>query len=67
MAEMEDGYLAGCLAQGVCPVCKEPLGARVGSGRPKDGAFCSLTCYAQWHQAALAQRHKARMKGRAGE
>ena len=67
MAETEDAFLAGCLARGVCPTCMKPLVARIGSGRPKDGTFCSLTCYAQWHETALVRRHEARLKGRAGE
>ena len=47
MAENEEGYLRQCLEQNICPVCQKPITQKVGSGQLKDGAFCSLDCYAK--------------------
>jgi hypothetical protein len=63
MAETEEAYLQECLSEGVCPTCKEPLVDRVGSGRNNDGTFCSLDCYAKWHERELVKRHFERLKG----
>lgn len=62
MAEGEEGYLRECEAKGVCPTCQAPLSSRIGSGRVADGVFCSLTCFAQWHQTRLIERHKEKLK-----
>ena len=60
MAEAEQGYLAQCRANGICPVCHNQLAQRIGSGKLDDGVFCSMDCYAKWHGASLVQRHKMR-------
>lgn len=53
--------LRKCWEQNICPNCGEtiPEGTRVGSGRKADGGFCSLRCYAEFHEADLLE--KARM------
>lgn len=62
MAEHEEEYLRQCLAQGVCPVCQHPIVKKFGSGQTKDGVFCSLDCYGEWHKAMLTRRHQDRVK-----
>lgn len=42
-----------------CPQCLVPLGRhRTGSGRLADGVFCSLDCYAVFHEDHFTQRLK---------
>ena len=53
-----DAYARKC-----CPVCDHPLAGLTptGSGRIRDGVFCSSECYAAWHSERLireAQRAK---------
>lgn len=62
MAENEEGYLRQCLEQNICPVCQKPITQKVGSGQLKDGAFCSLDCYAKWSEALLIRRHQVRIQ-----
>jgi hypothetical protein len=62
MAENEEVYLRQCLEQNTCPACQQPITEKFGSGQVKDGVFCSLDCYAKWHQAMLKQRHEDRVK-----
>jgi hypothetical protein len=56
--DREDEYLLALWDENVCPYCgKEiPEGTRVGSGRKRDGGFCSLDCYARYHELALKDR-----------
>ncbi len=60
MAENEEEYLHRCLEQNICPVCQQTIVKRFGSGQIKDGVFCSLDCYAKWHDALLKRRHQDR-------
>lgn len=62
MAENEESYLSQCRQENLCPACRKPLTNKVGSGRFKDGVFCSQACYAKWHEAAMRNRHEERMK-----
>lgn len=62
MAENEEDYLRQCLEQSICPACQQPIVERVGSGRLKDGAFCSLACFTKWNEALLIRKHKDRMQ-----
>lgn len=64
MAENELGYLRQCLERNTCPVCQQPIEKKFGSGRLKDGVFCSLSCYGQWHNASLIRRHQYRVQKR---
>ena len=58
MATSEEVYLLGLWDQNICPNCGKtiPQGTRVGSGRKSEGGFCSLDCYASFHQLALTER-----------
>jgi hypothetical protein len=62
MAENEEDYLRQCLEQGICPVCQQPIVKKFGSGQLKDGVFCSLDCYGEWHKASLMRRHQDRVQ-----
>ena len=62
MAENEEDYLRQCLEQNICPVCQQPIAKRVGSGRLKDGAFCSLDCFTKWNEALLIRQHQDRIQ-----
>lgn len=44
----------------ICPFCGKfiPEGERVGSGRKREGGFCSLGCHANYHQEKLIERAK---------
>jgi hypothetical protein len=68
MAEHEGNYLRQCLDQGICPVCKQLIVEKFGSGKFEDGVFCSLGCYGEWNKALLTRRHKNRVeKGNSDE
>lgn len=58
MAETEEAYLARCWERDICPYCSRifPATQRVGSGRKKQGGFCSLACYGSYHAMDLAAR-----------
>lgn len=62
MPESEQSYLDQCREQGICPACHKATIEKYGSGQQKDGVFCSLDCYGEWHKAALIRRHEERMK-----
>lgn len=62
MAENEEDYLRQCLEQNICPVCQQPITKKFGSGQFKDGVFCSLDCYGEWHKALLMRRHQGRVQ-----
>jgi hypothetical protein len=61
MSENEEYYLQQCLQKMVCPSCQKKLTNKVGSGRFKDGVFCSQDCYAKWHSGVLIKRHQERL------
>jgi len=58
MAQSESDYLLKLWDRNVCPFCKESLDPmkRVGSGKKKDGGFCSLSCYARYYELDLRER-----------
>lgn len=62
MAENEEEYLRQCLEQAICPACRQPVTEKFGSGQLKDGVFCSLGCYGEWHKALLKRRHQDRVQ-----
>ncbi len=62
MAESEEGYLRQCLEKNICPACQRTITEKFGSGQSKDGVFCSLGCYGEWHKGSLWLRHKERLK-----
>ena len=62
MAESEEGYLRSCLEQEICPACRKSTTKKVGSGLLKDGVFCSLDCYGEWHKGLLIRRHQDRVQ-----
>lgn len=62
MAVQEEAHLQKCLAANVCPVCSKSLKTKVGSGKKKDGVFCSVACYGEWHAEMLKRRHFERLK-----
>ncbi len=51
MARSESDYLLELWDKKICPFCREPIkeGKRVGTGRKKDGGFCSLGCYTRYY------------------
>jgi hypothetical protein len=61
MAESDETYLRECLQSKICPTCQTPFEKGVGGGQPKDGLFCSLDCYAKWHEEMLIRRHRNRL------
>jgi predicted nucleic acid-binding Zn ribbon protein len=58
MVTSVEAYLLELWDQSICPNCGKaiPEGTRVGSGRKSEGGFCSLDCYANFYQLALAER-----------
>ena len=46
----EDEHLLELWNRNICPTCGSsiPEGTRVGSGRRREGGFCSLDCYAKY-------------------
>lgn len=62
VAAEEQGYLRDSLEKNICPACKKPPNGKIGSGRRKDGLFCSLDCYARWHEGGLLKRHRERLR-----
>lgn len=51
---------------GVCPECGRAVseGQAVGSGSHADGRFCSLDCYATFHQERLEEKAKRTREAR---
>lgn len=60
MAQSEEEYLLELWFKNVCPFCGRSIheGTRVGSGKKKEGGFCSTECYAQYYKAELIERAK---------
>jgi len=58
MARSESDYLLELWDKKICPFCREPIkeGKRVGTGRKKDGGFCSLGCYTRYYELELRER-----------
>jgi hypothetical protein len=54
----ESQYLLELWQMNICPQCGKriPEGTRVGSGQKTDGGFCSLNCYAKFHELELIER-----------
>jgi hypothetical protein len=51
----------------ICPYCGKKIseGTRVGSGRKREGGFCSLTCYTEYYQFEIRARISHLVKVRA--
>jgi len=60
MEESDQDYLLELWDANICPNCGAtiPDGARVGSGKKREGGFCSLSCYGDYHKATLVDRHR---------
>ncbi len=60
VTEAEAEVLLELWDKNICPFCGKliPEGERVGSGRKREGGFCSLDCYANYHQEKLIERAK---------
>ncbi len=60
VTEAERKVLLELWEKNICPFCGKliPEGKRVGSGRKREGGFCSLDCYANYHQQKLVERAK---------
>ena len=60
MAKSEQEYLFELWSRNICPYCGKgiPEGTRVGSGRKRDGGFCSLDHYTAYHQLELVEKAK---------
>jgi hypothetical protein len=69
MAESEAAHLQDCYRKRICPFCGGPLksGEEVGSGQIEKGLFCSLKCYASYHQKELMERHRKQRKDLGGQ
>jgi len=63
MAESEQSYLLELWDNNICPNCGKsiPEGKHVGSGKKREGGFCSLDCYADYRSADLIERHRKAM------
>ena len=66
MAISEAAYLNMMWERKECPSCRRaiPTGKRVGTGRKKDGGFCSLDCYARYDAMELTEKAKLLKKMR---
>ena len=60
VAEGESEVLLELWDKNICPFCGKliPEGERVGSGRRREGGFCSLACYSEYHKVELIERAK---------
>ena len=60
MAISEAAYLKMMWERNECPNCHRsfPEGKRVGTGRKKDGGFCSLDCYTRYYAMELSEKAK---------
>ena len=58
LAEAEAEVLLELWDKNICPFCERliPERERVGSGRRREGGFCSLACYAEYHKVELIER-----------
>jgi hypothetical protein len=58
MARSESDYLLDLWNRNTCPFCKITFDERkrVGSGRKRDGGFCSLLCYTRYYELELRER-----------
>jgi hypothetical protein len=58
VTEAEGEILLELWDKDICPFCEKiiPEGQRLGSGRKREGGFCSLDCYTQYHKVKLAER-----------
>jgi hypothetical protein len=58
MVTSESDYLRDLWINNTCPFCKSVFDERdrVGSGKKRDGGFCSLLCYARYYQLDLRER-----------
>ena len=56
--EAEGKVLLELWHQKICPFCEKPIpeGQRLGSGRKKEGGFCSLSCYTEYYKVKLVER-----------
>lgn len=60
MAISEAAYLKMMWERNECPNCRRSIleGQRVGTGRKRDGGFCSLDCYTRYYAMKLAEKAK---------
>lgn len=60
----ETQYLLDLWSRNICPWCGNqiPEGKRVGSGRKRDGGFCSLACYTRYYELDLRERARRILK-----
>ena len=58
VTEAEGKVLLELWDKNICPLCGKliPKGERVGSGRKREGGFCSLECYAEYHKEGLIEK-----------
>jgi hypothetical protein len=58
MADTDENYILDAWEKRICPTCGAIIADEraYGSGRIKDGRFCSLACYGKYHEAAIAKR-----------
>ncbi len=60
VSEGEGEVLRELWEKNICPSCGKliPEGERVGSGRRREGGFCSMDCYVEYHKEKLIERAK---------
>lgn len=60
VSEAEADVLLELWDKNICPSCGKVIeeGKRVGSGRKREGGFCSLDCYAGYRKEKLIERAK---------
>jgi hypothetical protein len=58
VAISDAAYLRTMWERNECPTCGKaiPVGKHAGSGRKKDGRFCSLDCYARYNAMEFAEK-----------
>lgn len=58
MGNSETEYLLELWDKNICPFCGQDIaeGTRIGSGKRSEGGFCSMDCFARYHEAELVKR-----------
>jgi len=58
MVISETDHLLELWSKNICPWCGKEIEAfsRIGTGRKREGGFCSLDCYAKYYSVELQER-----------
>ena len=60
MDKSEEEYLLELWERNICPQCGSeiPGGKKFGTGKKREGGFCSLECYTLYHQTEIIKRQQ---------